>query len=67
MPSFDPIEIQRLNDRTRPEATSVDQACSVKEEDESRHAQVPRASGERCQVIEIASFQPRLARPRLTD
>jgi hypothetical protein len=67
MPSLDPNEIQRLNDEGRLKATSADQGRSLPAIDGGSCARrhISGASGQHCQVIEIAHFQRRLARPRM--
>jgi hypothetical protein len=59
MLGFDPSEIQRLNDIARRKATSADEGCAF-DAGETRDAE--GALRQRCEVIEISSFQPRAGR-----
>jgi hypothetical protein len=63
MPGFDPSEIQRLNDIARRKATSEDEGCAF-DAGETRDARrdAEGALRQRCEVIEISSFQPRAGR-----
>jgi hypothetical protein len=63
MPSFDPFEIQRLDDEARRETRSAEQDRPLPR-DRARHRSGLDDRRTCCEVIEIASFQPKSIRRR---
>jgi hypothetical protein len=60
MPSFDPLEIQRLDDDARRKTNAEEQSRSTR----APYRDDSETRAHRYNVIEIASFQPRASRQR---